>query len=81
VELEEWSIVVDRRSFLITRRPPSVVGALDHHPLVEAGAGTDQRDQVRAIDRPPAVWAASSSLKAIAVSGGLAARALGHSSS
>ena len=54
LELEKWSRPVDRISrrsrggFLIL-----LVGALDHHPLVERGAGPDEGDEVGSVDRPP----------------------------
>src|SRR5215218_1019719 len=51
---------------------------LDHHPLVEPSAGPYQRDQVGAVDCPPAVLGGLQQLEGHQQPGGLAAGSLGH---
>jgi hypothetical protein len=41
-------------------------GSFDEFPGLERGAGSDERDEVPCVYRPPPVWATSMSVRAIA---------------
>src|SRR5215212_8336667 len=56
----------------------NVVRTLDQHPLVEACPGAYEGDQVRTVDRPPAILRCFKELEGHGEPGGPAARSLGH---